>query len=92
MKEQGKNVEVVLGGLRRQYITTQLDKIGIKYHYFEMVDLEVINELYNCLDLYLVSSRYEGGPRSIFEASILKAPIISTDVGVEVYFRQEIYI
>ena len=82
MKEQGKNVEVVLGGLRRQYITTQLDKIGIKYHYFEMVDLEVINELYNCLDLYLVSSRYEGGPRSIFEASITKTPIISTDVGV----------
>jgi len=82
MKDNGKNVEVILGGIRRQYITTQLDKMGIKYYYFEMVELEIINELYNCLDLYLVSSRYEGGPRSIFEASITKTPIISTDVGI----------
>ena len=82
MKEQGKKVEVVLGGIRRQYIMTQLDKLGIKYYYFEMVDLEVINELYNCLDLYLVSSRCEGGPRSIFEATLSCTPIISTHVGV----------
>jgi hypothetical protein len=82
MKEQGKNVEVVLGGIRRQYIMTQLDKLGIKYYYFEMVDLKVINELYNCLDLYLVSSRCEGGPRSIFEAAVTYTNIISTNVGV----------
>ena len=47
-----------------------------------MLSLKEINELYNCLDLYLVTSRYEGGPRSIYEASITKTPIISTDVGV----------
>tara|TARA_A100001015_G_scaffold253751_1_gene294162 strand:+ start:2172 stop:5402 length:3231 start_codon:yes stop_codon:yes gene_type:complete len=82
MKKEGKNVEVILAGVRRQYIKTQLDKLGIKYYYFEMVDLKIINELYNCLDLYLVSSRCEGGPRSIFEASITKTPIISTNVGV----------
>ena len=82
MKKNGKNVEVVLGGIRRQYIMNQLDKLGIKYYYYEMVDLKVINELYNCLDLYLVSSRCEGGPRSIFEAAASRTNIISTDVGV----------
>jgi hypothetical protein len=82
MKKDGKNLEVVLAGIRREYIITQLKKLGIKYHYFKMVDLKVINELYNCLDLYIVSSRCEGGPRSIFEASLTKTPIISTNVGV----------
>ena len=48
----------------------------------EMVDLNELNELYNILDLYIVSSRYEGGPRSIIECGLTKTPIISTDVGI----------
>ena len=34
------------------------------------------------LNLYIVSSRYEGGPQSIIECSLNKTPIISTDVGI----------
>ena len=37
--------------------------------------------MYNSLDLYIVSSRNEGGPQSIPESCITKTPIISTDVG-----------
>ena len=47
-----------------------------------MVDMDILNELYNILDLYIVSSRYEGGPQSIYECAFSKTPIISTDVGV----------
>ena len=47
-----------------------------------MVDFEILNELYNCLDLYIVSSRIEGGPQAILECGITETPIISTDVGV----------
>ena len=36
----------------------------------------------NILDLYLVTSRIEGGPQAIMEAAISKTPILSTDVGV----------
>ena len=82
MKKKQNNIAVVLTGLRREYLISELEKNNIKYFYFEMLSLEEINELYNCLDLYLVTSRYEGGPRSIYEASITKTPIISTDVGV----------
>jgi hypothetical protein len=32
--------------------------------------------------LYIVSSRFEGGPQSIMECAVTKTPIISTDVGV----------
>ena len=40
-----------------------------------------LNTLYNALDLYVVSSRCEGGPQAIFECAYLKVPIISTRVG-----------
>jgi glycosyltransferase involved in cell wall biosynthesis len=73
---------VVLSGTRRTYIIGELEKRGIRYKYFEMIELEELNELYNCLDLYLVSSRVEGGPRAIVEAGSTKTPIISTDVGI----------
>jgi hypothetical protein len=75
-------IEVILTGLRREYIINELKKAGIKYHYFNMVSLEEINELFNCLNLYIVSSRCEGGPRAVFEAGLTKTPIISTRVGV----------
>ena len=47
-----------------------------------MVDFVSMNKLYNCLDLYIVSSRFEGGPQAILECGITKTPIISTDVGI----------
>lgn len=82
IKKEHPDLLVILTGLRRTYIIKELENRDIKYKYFEMLELSEINELYNCLDLYIVSSRVEGGPRSIFEAGITKTPIISTDVGI----------
>lgn len=82
MHQQNTKVEVILSGLRREYIIKGLQKLKIKYHYFNMVSLEQLNELYNCLNLYLISSRCEGGPYSIFEAGLCQTPLISTKVGI----------
>ena len=41
-----------------------------------------LNDLYNILNLYIVSSRVEGGPQAILECALTKTPIISTDVGI----------
>jgi glycosyltransferase involved in cell wall biosynthesis len=76
------DLEVVLSGNRRHYLIRELKKLKVKVHYFEMLSLENINLLYQCLDLYIVSSRYEGGPRAINECAANKTPIISTDVGI----------
>ena len=77
-----KNIHIVLTGRKRNYIINELEKENIKYSYFKMTDLTTLNELYNCLNLYIVSSRFEGGPQSILECGVTKTPIISTDVGV----------
>ncbi len=82
MYKQNKNLKVVLAGKNRQYLILELEKHKIPFSYYEMVDSKNLNELYNILDLYLVTSRIEGGPQAIMEAAISKTPILSTDVGV----------
>ena len=77
-----ENFIVLLAGYRRQYLINHLEKENIRYKYIEMVDFKILNELYNCLDLYIVTSRVEGGPQAILECGITNTPIISTDVGV----------
>ena len=80
-KDDLNNLKVVLTGKRRQYVISELEKLNIDYVYLEMVTFEELNELYNILDLYIVSSRIEGGPQAVVECGITKTPIISTDVG-----------
>ena len=82
MNKKNENLKVVLSGTRRQYLINELNKINVEYKYFEMADLELLNNLYNILDLYLVTSRLEGGPQAILESAITKTPIISTNVGI----------
>ena len=88
-----KNLKVVLTGKRRQYIINNLDKLSIKYEYIEMASLTKMNTLYNVLNLYIVSSRFEGGPQSIMECALTKTPIISTNVGIanQVLSSESIY-
>lgn len=80
--EKNRNVEILLTGKRRNYIIDELNKLKIPYKYFEMVNFSQLNELYNCLNLYVVASRVEGGPQAVMECAITKTPIISTDVGI----------
>lgn len=75
------DVHVILAGWRRQYVIDRLQKEKIEYTYIELPEQNVVNDLYNSLDLYIISSRCEGGPQSLFETACLKVPVISTNVG-----------
>ena len=82
LNNEKDNLVVILTGKRRNYIIEELKKEKINFKYFEMAKFNEINELYNILNLYIVSSRYEGGPQSILECGLTKTPIISTNVGI----------
>lgn len=84
---------IVLSGKRRQFIINELVKRNINYKYFEMVNFKKLNQLYNCLDLYIVASRIEGGPQAIVECAMTKTPLISTDVGIasEILSKKSIF-
>ena len=82
LKEKNEKLHILLSGKRRQYVISKLIENDINFTYFEMVTNSKLNELYNCLDLYIVTSRVEGGPQAVFESALTKTPIISTNVGV----------
>ena len=46
------------------------------------LDLNIINYLYNLTDIYIISSKSEGGPKQIIESSLTKTLIFSTEVGL----------
>jgi glycosyltransferase involved in cell wall biosynthesis len=81
---EGKEVQLILAGYNRQYVINRLRKTcsNLEVLYFERIPSQYLNRLYNCLDLYIVSSRIEGGPQALVEASLARCPIVSTDVGL----------
>ena len=89
IREDKKNLVVLLAGWRRQYVMSRLKSANIPFYYCELPNFFTLNELYNCLDLYVVAARCEGGPQSIAECSLSKTPIISTNVGLAKKFLHE---
>lgn len=82
LNNENDNLKVVLAGNRREYLISKLEQEKIKFKYYKMINDKQINELYNILDLYIVSSRKEGGPQAILECATTETPIISSEVGV----------
>ena len=75
-----ENIKVILSGYNRRYVVSELEKRGISYEFFK--NHKDLNILYDCLDVYFVTSRIEGGPQAVLEASARKIPILSTDVSM----------
>ena len=73
---------ILLAGWRRQYIINRLQSAQIPFAYLEDATDSQLNDLYNLIDVYLVTSRYEGGPQAILECAATRTPIFSTDVGI----------
>ncbi len=75
-------VFVVLTGPARGYVKKGLEKHNIPYiHHFLQNYLDLV-PYYQVLDLYLVTSREEGGPKSIPESMATGVPVVSTKVGM----------
>ena len=92
MHRSTPNLHVLLGGWRRQYITTRLDQSNIPYTQLTRCSFEILNKMYNAVDVYITASRQEGGPQAIPEAIATRTPIISTNVGCAPLFLPEDYI
>ena len=93
LHEQGLPIHLLLAGPRRHWLLGKLRAHGISYSYaglemeqddnnINILAPERINELYHLSNLHLVTSRWEGGPRSVLEASATMTPIICTPVGM----------
>ena len=72
---------MLLSGPSRGFVKNGLDKIGVPYKHFGQKDYKDVAKLYDALDLYIVASREEGGPKAILESMAKGVPLVTTAVG-----------
>jgi len=94
VKAEGLVPHVLLAGPRRHWIREALQKEGISFTFVGRGDIAgddfginilsrpQLNELYNACDLYLIASRWEGGPQSAMEAAAARTKMLSLPLGV----------
>ena len=76
------DVFVLLTGPARGYVKKRLKKANIPFLHYYYKDLMDVARCYKALDLYLITSRVEGGPQSILETMASGVPLISAKVGM----------
>ena len=75
------NIYVLLSGPSRGYIKKELKRYNIPFKHVFLKHYPDIKNLYYALDVYLVTSRVEGGPKAILESMACGVPLITTRVG-----------
>lgn len=74
-------VHILLTGPARGFISKKLSEAGVPFTSLGVLEPKQIREAYSGLDLYLISSRVEGGPRAILESLASGVPVVTTNVG-----------
>jgi len=72
---------VLLSGPARGYVKQGLERLGIPYRHRYLKRYADIGKLYRALDVYLVTSRQEGGPKAVLESLASGVPLVTTAVG-----------
>jgi len=74
---------VLLVGPARGYVKSNLEKRNIPYKSIGYIrNFREMGKYYKVLDLYLITSRIEGGPKQILETWASGIPVVSTKVGM----------
>lgn len=84
LQEISNSVEVcvLLSGPSRGYVIEKLINYGINFRHLYVKNYEDIVDLYKALDLYIITSREEGGPKGLVEALSVGCPVVTTPVGM----------
>ncbi|MFV0416231.1 MAG: glycosyltransferase family 4 protein [Chthoniobacterales bacterium] len=93
LRTRNLNFHILLAGPRRHWLRNELSKRNLPFTFIgeeiegddfgkNILNRKQLNELYALSDLYLVPSRWEGGPQSIMEAAAARCAILSTRVGL----------
>jgi glycosyltransferase involved in cell wall biosynthesis len=75
-------VFVLLSGPARGYVRRGLEQLNVRHAYHYAPTRHDLALLYHSLDLYLVTSREEGGPMALLESMSSHVPVVSTHVGM----------
>jgi glycosyltransferase involved in cell wall biosynthesis len=104
LRRQGVPVHFLLAGPRRHWIRRGFQERGIPYTFLgaelpgddvgeNTLSLDEIAQLYQGLNAYLITSRWEGAPNSVLECAATKTCVVSTPVGqsVDILTRGQLF-
>jgi glycosyltransferase involved in cell wall biosynthesis len=72
---------VLLSGPARGYVKAGLERLRVPYKHLYLSAYPEVGQLFQALDVYLVASRQEGGPKAVLEAMASGVPLVTTRVG-----------
>jgi glycosyltransferase involved in cell wall biosynthesis len=81
LQDRIPELTVLVTGPARGYVTAGLARLGIPYRHVHLPSVEAVARAYEAIDVCLVTSRDEGGPRAVLEAMATGAPVVTTRVG-----------
>jgi glycosyltransferase involved in cell wall biosynthesis len=71
----------LLSGPARGFVKKGLEEAKIPYTHVYLNSYPDVAKLFQALDLYIVASRQEGGPKAILESMASGVPLVTTRVG-----------
>jgi len=78
---EADDLHVLLTGPARGYVRRELDRLGVPHRHVYAKDRDELARAYQALDVYVVASRQEGGPKGVLEAMASGVPLVTTRVG-----------
>lgn len=81
LRTQIPELFVLLSGPARGYVIKGLEQLAVPYRHLYLSTYPEISQLFQALDLYLITSRQEGGPKAVLESMASGVPLVSTRVG-----------
>jgi glycosyltransferase involved in cell wall biosynthesis len=81
LRDRLGDLSVLLTGPARGYVRRELDRLGVRHRHLLLSTREELGLAYHEVDVCLVTSRQEGGPKAALEAMASGVPFVSTRVG-----------
>ena len=81
LRERVPELVVLLTGPSRGYVRAGLERLGVPHRHVLLPSIDAVSQAYEAIDVCLVTSRDEGGPRAVLESMATEVPLVTTRVG-----------
>jgi glycosyltransferase involved in cell wall biosynthesis len=81
LREVIPELSVLLTGPARGYVRRELERLGVPHRHVVLRSRDELADAYHAVDVCLVTSRQEGGPKAVLEAMASGVPLVTTRVG-----------
>jgi len=81
LRDRSPELWFLLTGPSRGFVRAGLERLGIQYRHVLLDDVDSVAAAYEAIDVCVVASRDEGGPRAVLESMATGVPLVTTRVG-----------